>query len=65
MLGRWRRRSGRAIGRWGGRDLAWGRSVSVVVIHKEGYVQELGDDGGRGDLDEDDVIEADAVERVE
>ena len=30
-----------------------------------GDVQELGHDGGRGDLDEDDVVEADAVERVE
>ena len=29
------------------------------------YVQELGDDGGRGNLDEDDVVEADTVERVE
>ena len=28
-------------------------------------VQELGHDGGRGDLDEDDVVEADTVERVE
>ena len=31
----------------------------------DGDVQELGHDGGRGDLDEDDVVEADAVERVE
>ena len=30
-----------------------------------GDVQELGHDGGRGDFDEDDVVEADAVERVE
>jgi len=30
-----------------------------------GDVQELGRDGGRGDLDQDDVIESDAVERVE
>ena len=30
-----------------------------------GDVQELGDDGSRGDLDQDDVIESDAVERVE
>jgi hypothetical protein len=42
-----------------------GQSVSIVVTQKERYEQELGDDGGRGDLDEDDVIEADAVERVE
>jgi hypothetical protein len=53
------------IGHWRGRDLAWGQSVSVVVTHKEIYVQELGDNGGQGDLDEDDVIEADVVERVE
>jgi hypothetical protein len=30
-----------------------------------GDVQELGHDGGRGDLDEDDVVETDTVERVE
>ena len=29
------------------------------------HVQELGDDGGRGYLDEDDMVEPDAVERVE
>jgi len=27
-----------------------------------GDVQELGDDGGRGDLDQDDMIESDVVE---
>jgi hypothetical protein len=34
-------------------------------MHEDAYVQELGDDGGRGYLDEDDVVEADAIERVE
>ena len=29
------------------------------------YVQELGDDGGRSYLDEDDMVEPNAVERVE
>ena len=29
------------------------------------YAQELGDDCGRGNLDKDDVVETDAVERVE
>ena len=29
------------------------------------YIQKLGDDGGRRHFDEDDVVEADAIERVE
>ena len=34
-------------------------------MHEDAYVQELGDDGGRGYLHKDDVVEADAIERVE
>jgi len=69
MPAKWRRWSGRATGRWGkndGRGREGGLFFSVFWNGETwGDVQELGDDGGRGDLDQDDVIESDAVERVE
>lgn len=66
MLERWRRWSARAKGRWGKRGWEFGISRSVFVHTRiYAYAQELGDDCGRGNLDKDDVVEADAVERVE
>ena len=35
--------------------MAWGQSVSIVVTHEEICVQKLGDNSGRGNLDNDNV----------
>src|SRR5229473_464826 len=70
MLGRWRRWSGRAIGRCG--RVNFGLIVLMVNSRRRTrehmhilYAQELGDHGSRGYLHEDDMVEANAIERVE